>query len=119
MSWKIERIEGKERAIIDCEYDGKPARFVLRKMNIKEFAYLADECVKLKGRETEIQIGKLIIGALPKILVEAPFALTNNNTIFDAEFESGMLEIVQAALALHGLGGEKSPKKPESSDSIV
>jgi len=97
MAWKIEN--GK--AIVETTYQGKPAKFVIRKPKLKDFAFLLDECMVMQGKEVSIKLGKLIIGVLPKCLEEAPFP-TNTENILNMEADASIMELVNATMTLMG-----------------
>jgi hypothetical protein len=100
------RIEGG-KAIVAVTWEGKPAEFVLRRATFKEFAFLVDETVDLKGGSVvKVKLGSMLIGLLPKCIEKAPFPIGDNNALYNMPMDASIMDLLPAMLELHGFGKE-------------
>jgi len=104
------------KAIVKCDFLGKPAEFELERMSQKDFFFLLGEFLEVVGDQTTVHIDKLLVGSLPKCLKKAPYPCANMTEIMNAPADAGaILELSDAIMELHGLKniGKASAAKKE------
>lgn len=110
------KIEGEE-AIVDITWQGKPAQVKMRKLTLKEIGYSLDEFLTVKGNDTTVKIGAMLLSLVPKTVIAAPWIdpskpLSGTDTL-DAKMGVGIaMQLREAAEALNEV--DKIGKKAEA-----